>query len=45
MPILNYTTRVPDEQTVMEITRLLVKHGETDIITSYGEDGEPRGLK
>ena len=45
MPILNYTTRVPAEQTVMEITRLLVKYGATDIITSYGEDGEPRSLK
>ena len=45
MPILNYTTRVPAEQTVMEITRLLVKYGATDIITSYGEDGDPRGLK
>ena len=45
MPILNYTTRVPAEQTVMEITRLLVRYGATDIITSYGEDGEPRGLK
>ena len=45
MPILNCTTRVPAEQTVMEITRLLVRHGATDIITSYGEDGEPRGLK
>ena len=45
MPILNYTTRVPAEQTVLEIARLLVRHGATDIITSYGEDGEPRGLK
>ena len=45
MPILNYTTRVPAEQTVMEISRLLVRHGATDINTSYGEDGEPRGLK
>ena len=31
MPILNYTTRVPAEQTVVEITRLLVKYGATDI--------------
>ena len=36
MPILNYTTRVPAEQTVLEISRLLVRHGATDIITSYG---------
>ena len=45
MPILNCTTSVPAEQTLMEITWLLVKHGATDTITSYAEVGEPQALK
>ena len=45
MPILNYTTKVPAERTVSEIMRLLVRRGATEIMTVYGEDAEPRGLK
>ena len=36
MPILNYTTKIPAEQTAAEIMSILVKKGATDILTHYG---------
>ena len=35
MPILNYTTRVPFEKSIMEIQRHLVQHGATRIVSDY----------
>ena len=39
MPILNYTTKIPAEQTAAEIMSILVKKGATDILTHYGPGG------
>lgn len=39
MPILNYTTAVPAERTIGEITALLVRKGARSIHTEYREDG------
>ena len=45
MAILNYTTSIKSEKTIMEITQCLVKHGATKIVTDYdSEDGTPLGL-
>ena len=33
MPLLNYTTKIPAEQTAAEIMSILVKKGATDILT------------
>lgn len=35
MPILNYTTQIASEKTIGEITKILVKHGATKIVTDY----------
>lgn len=43
MPILNYTTQVSSEKTIMEITKCLVAHGATKIVTDY-KDGIPSGV-
>ena len=32
MPLLNYTTKIPAEQTAAEIMSILVKKGATDIL-------------
>lgn len=40
MPILNYTTRIKSEKTIMEIQQILVKHGASKIVTDY-EGGLP----
>lgn len=40
MPILNYSTEVPPERTVAEITALLVRKGARSITTDYGEGGQ-----
>ena len=45
MPILNYTTKIPAEQTAAEIMSILVKKGATDILTHYGPGGMATGLK
>ena len=45
MPILNYTTKIPAEQTAAEIISILVKKGATDILTHYGDGGMATGLK
>ena len=38
MAILNYTTQIKVEKTIMEIQQILVKHGANKIVTDY--DGE-----
>lgn len=35
MGILNYTTKIKPEKTIMEIQQTLVKHGATKIVTDY----------
>ena len=45
MPLLNYTTKIPAEQTAAEIMSVLVKKGATDILTHYGAGGMATGLK
>ena len=45
MPLLNYTTKIPAEQTAAEIMSILVKKGATDILTRYGPAGMATGLK
>ena len=45
MPLLNYTTKIPTEQTAAEIMSILVKKGATDILTHYGTGGMATGLK
>ncbi len=35
MAILNYTTSIACEKTIMEIQKCLVKHGATKIVTDY----------
>ena len=40
MAILNYTTSVASEKTIMEIQKCLVSHGATKIVTDYS-DGIP----
>lgn len=37
MAILNYTTSIKVEKTIMEITKCLVDHGATKIVTDYSE--------
>ena len=43
MAILNYTTSIKSEKTIMEIQQILVKHGATKIVTDY-MDGIPRSV-
>ena len=45
MPLLNYTTKIPAEQTAAEIMSILVKRGATEILTHYGPGGMATGLK
>ena len=45
MPLLNYTTKIPAEQTAAEIMSVLVRRGATDILTHYGPGGMATGLK
>lgn len=44
MPILNYTTEVPAERTVGEITTLLIRKGARSITTDYTAEGELRAV-
>jgi len=39
MPIKNYTTSIPVEKTVMQIERILAKHGATGILKEYDDEG------
>lgn len=41
MPILNYTTQIDSEKTIMEIQKVLVTHGATKITTDYSPKGIP----
>ena len=45
VPLLNYTTKIPAEQTAAEIMSILVRKGATDILTHYGPAGMATGLK
>ena len=45
MPLLNYTTKIPAEQTAAEIMSIFVRKGATDILTHYGPGGMAAGLK
>ena len=45
VPLLNYTTKIPAEQTAAEIMSILVKKGATEILTHYGSGGMATGLK
>jgi hypothetical protein len=44
MPILNYTTTVATNRTVDEITKRLVAHGVTHIMTKYDATRQPSGI-
>lgn len=44
MPILNYTTEVPVTTSVNHITKVLVAHGATGILTEYDPNGEINAL-
>ena len=43
MPLLNYTTKVPTDRTISEITKLLTKQGATKVISDF-EAGEVSAL-
>ena len=45
MPIMNYTTRIPAQQSLSEIMALLAKKGATEIMTTFDPEGQPNGLK
>lgn len=38
MAILNYTTQIDFEKTISEITKILVRHGATKIVTDYANN-------
>jgi len=44
MPILNYSTEVPPERTVSEITQLLVRKGARSITSDFTEQGQIKGV-
>ena len=44
MPLLNYSTKIPAEQTAAEIMSILVRKGATDNLTHYGPAGMATGL-
>ena len=45
MPLLNYTTKIPAQRTLSEISVLLAKKGATEIMTMFDSNGQPDGLK
>lgn len=45
MPIMNYTTRIPAQKSLGEITTLLAKNSATEIMTTFDADGQPNGLR
>ena len=45
MPLLNYTTKIPAEQTAGEIVSILAGKGATEVLIEYGSQGQPAGLK
>lgn len=44
MPIMNYSTEIPSERTVGEITALLIKKGARSITTDFEDSGELRSI-
>lgn len=44
MPIANYTTKIDASQSVMEIQQMLVKHGATQFLINYGQEGSVEAL-
>ncbi len=38
MAILNYTTKIDSQKTILEIQQILVKHGATKIVSDYEGD-------
>jgi hypothetical protein len=42
--ILNYTTQIEVERTLMEISRILTQHGATAILTEFDSEGEVAAL-
>ena len=44
MPILNYTTQIAADRTLMEISRILTQHGATAILTEFDGEGEVAAL-
>ncbi|MDH3599865.1 MAG: hypothetical protein OEU26_09550, partial [Candidatus Tectomicrobia bacterium] len=40
MPLLNYTTQIEAEKTLMEISRILTKHGAKAILTEFDREGD-----
>lgn len=44
MPIKNFTTKVPVEQTINDIQKILAKAKATAILTEYGPDALPSAL-
>ncbi len=44
MPIKNYTTSVPVDRTIADITKILVRRNATSILTDY-DAGEPVALR
>lgn len=44
MPIKNFTTKVPVEQTINDLQRILAKAKATAILTEYGPDALPSAL-
>lgn len=44
MPILNYTTTIPAERTVMEIHQVLARAGAKSINVDYDDEGLPQSV-
>lgn len=44
MPIKNFTTKVPVEQTINDLQRILVKAKAKAVLTQYGADSLPTAL-
>jgi hypothetical protein len=44
MPLLNYTTTVPVNRTVSQVTELLIKAGARQIMSEFAEGGTPVGV-
>ena len=44
MPILNYTTQITADRTLMEISRILTHHDATAILTEFDGEGDVSAL-
>ena len=45
MPLLNYTTKIAADKTASEIVALLARKGATNVMITFGTQGQPIGLK